>query len=358
MAAEPLQPIIIKRVEEDGHGGHHGGGWKVAYADFMTAMMAFFLLLWIVAASDEEQLRGLADYFTPSISTAGGRGQGLLSGTVVGDDGVLSGTDGPQSEVRLPSFGQENPLAVFDSRLREVEPTVIVEYEAAPEGATLQDPKLEVENPTPQEQDPGQDQANPQASPGDAPEVAPNPGEGGVQDAQARRQAERERHLEELKDEIGMVIREHPDLKPFLNNVIFDKTEDGLRVQIIDQEGRSMFNSGSAQIGAPVRDLIAIVGQAVAGIPNDIVISGHTDAVPYTNDVAYGNWELSTDRANATRRLLIAAGVNPNRITRISGLADTEPLNPENPDAPENRRISVLLAYPDVDLAPSEGRSQ
>jgi chemotaxis protein MotB len=114
------QAIIIKRADDDEHDGHHGGAWKVAYADFMTAMMAFFLLLWILAASDEEALRGLADYFTPSLSESGGRGQGVLAGQVLAEDGVFSGTDGPQTPEQLPSFGEENPLAVFDSRLRDV----------------------------------------------------------------------------------------------------------------------------------------------------------------------------------------------------------------------------------------------
>jgi hypothetical protein len=113
------KPVIIKRSDDDGHDDHHGGAWKVAYADFMTAMMAFFLLLWILAASDEEKLRGLADYFTPSLSEAGGRGQGLFDGQVLAEEGVMSGTDGPSTPEQLPSFGQENPLAIFDSRLRD-----------------------------------------------------------------------------------------------------------------------------------------------------------------------------------------------------------------------------------------------
>ena len=135
MALKNEQTIVIRRTEESDEHAHHGGAWKVAYADFMTAMMAFFLLLWILAASDEEKLRGLADYFTPSLSESGGRGDGLLDGTVLAADGVLSGTDGAATPVQLPSFGQENPLAVFDSRLRDDRMTPAVPFDTRPEGA-------------------------------------------------------------------------------------------------------------------------------------------------------------------------------------------------------------------------------
>jgi len=134
--------VIIKKVDGDGHGGHHGGAWKVAYADFMTAMMAFFLLMWILASSDQKAKRGLADYFTPSLSQAGGQGQGLLSGTVLGDSGILGGSDHKKDSADLPSFGKESPLIVFDSRLRDKTPKVVVEYEPVPEGTTMKDGKV------------------------------------------------------------------------------------------------------------------------------------------------------------------------------------------------------------------------
>jgi len=323
----PDKPIIIKKIDDDGHDGHHGGAWKVAYADFMTAMMAFFLMLWILAASDEEKLRGLADYFTPSLSEAGGRGEGLLDGQVLGPDGVMTGTDGPKSEVQLPSFGQENPLAVFDSRLRDqIEPEVVIEYEPVPEEAE------------------------------DGTETSPPAGPTSLEQVEIEQQRkEREARLSALEDEIGENIAARPDLKDYADNLRFDRSPQGLRVQIVDQEGRSMFDSGSARIGDKTRELIRIVGEAIADLPNPVVISGHTDAVPFSRSAGYGNWELSADRANATRRVMVAAGVSPARVARISGLADTMPLNADNPEAPENRRISVLLEYPDPALqAPGE----
>ncbi|WP_417743927.1 flagellar motor protein MotB [Salipiger sp.] len=319
MAGNNEQTIIIKRVEEeDGH-GHHGGAWKVAYADFMTAMMAFFLLLWILAASDEEKLRGLADYFTPSLSQSGGRGDGLLDGTVLAADGVMSGTDGPATPVQLPSFGQENPLAVFDSRLRDTNPNIQVEYDTRPEGrqesATI------------------------------------NQGSDPMEDARAEAEVERARQdwdaaQDRLEQQIMQEVVGSPELESYSDNLRFDRTENGLEIQIIDKGGESMFATGSARIQDRTRDLLRIIADAVVDLPNELTISGHTDSVPYTRSATYSNWELSADRANATRRVLMANGVSPERITRISGLADTDPLTPGSPDAPENRRISVSVQYP------------
>ncbi|MWD28457.1 OmpA family protein [Aquicoccus sp. SCR17] len=318
------EPIIIKRVEEDGGGDHHGGGWKVAYADFMTAMMAFFLLLWILAASDEEKLRGLADYFTPSLSEAGGRGDGMLDGEVLGPEGVMSGTDGPQSEVQLPSFGQENPLSVFDSRLREDSPPAVVEYEPAMEAA------------------PGETPAN------DARAPAKNA-------AMAAAQEAREAELDAVEHQIAEAVAGRPELSDLLGHLRFDRTAEGLKVQILDHDGRSMFELGSAQIGDSTRDVLRIVGTAIADLPYPVEITGHTDSLPFTRRAGYSNWELSADRANATRRVLVDTGVSPARIARISGLADTAPLLPDQPEAAENRRIGILVHYPDPALIENEG---
>ena len=330
MAGRNEQSVIIKRIEETGGHGHHGGAWKVAYADFMTAMMAFFLLLWILAASDEEKLRGLADYFTPSLSESGGRGDGLLDGTVLGQDGVMSGTDGPQSPVQLPSFGQENPLAVFDSRLRDADSRVVVEFDSRPDGTQ------------------------------DSQTI--NTGENGVADGIAAAQAAADSEAEaeqleraeqewqetqtRLEQSITDRVTEDPKLEAMIDNLLFERTADGLEIQIVDKNSTSMFATGSARIEERTRDLLRIVAEAIVDLPNEISISGHTDSVPYTRAGTYSNWELSADRANATRRVLVDTGVNSTRITRISGLADTVPLDPEDPMAPENRRISVTLQYP------------
>jgi chemotaxis protein MotB len=133
-----------------------------------------------------------------------------------------------------------------------------------------------------------------------------------------------------------------------LQNLRFDRTPEGLRVQIVDNEGRSMFDRGSSRIEPRTRDLITIIATAIADLPNPVAISGHTDSVPYARQTGYSNWELSADRANATRRIMVDAGVNVARINRISGLADTLPLNAADPTAAENRRISVLISYPPI----------
>ena len=332
MAGNAEQPIIIKRIEDDGHHDHHGGGWKVAYADFMTAMMAFFLLLWILAASDEEKLRGLADYFTPSLSEAGGRGEGMLDGQVLGADGVMSGTDGPQSEIQLPSFGQENPLAVFDSRLREEANDTVVEYEVVPEGEVL----------------PGNERDPQQGVPS-----AESIQDGiGIPGELARQQEIRTFELDSLEQEIANAVKDAPELVDLQSNIRFERTPEGLNIDIVDQDGQSMFALGSSRVETRTRDLIRIVGEAVGDLTQNLAITGHTDALPFTRQLGYGNWELSADRANATRRVLIDTGVSPARITRITGLADTDPLIPEDPRAAQNRRISIQLLYPDPALQP------
>ncbi|WP_163851510.1 flagellar motor protein MotB [Pseudooceanicola aestuarii] len=332
---DPL--IIIKKIEENDDHAHHGGGWKVAYADFMTAMMAFFLLLWILAASDEEKLRGLADYFTPSLSDSGGRGEGLLDGIVLGPDGVMSGTDGPKSDVQLPSFGQENPLSVFDSRLRDEKPQVVVEYETRPEG-TKSDTTAgageaaepsDVTTPDPEARDPLQTARN-SAEAADA----------------TRQAAEREAEMTQLEASIIDTVAGRDDLADLAQNLRFQRTPEGLDIQIVDRDGRSMFATGSARIEDRTRQLLRVIGEAIVDLPNTLTISGHTDAVPYTRTTGYSNWELSADRANATRRVLVDTGIAQSRITRISGVAATRPLTPDDPTAAENRRISVTLNYP------------
>lgn len=335
------QTIVIKKIEDEGGHGHHGGGWKVAYADFMTAMMAFFLLLWILAASDEEKLRGLADYFTPSLSESGGRGEGLLDGVVLGPEGVMSGTDGPRTEQQLPSFGQENPLAVFDSRLRDENPQVIVEYETRPEGIKTDTTAGD-----------GEAETAPETDVATAPQTyAEGEGTDPIQDAAeaaeaARAAAEREAQLDRVEQTILDKVAGDSRLEDFVENLRFDRVPEGLDIQIVDKEGRSMFDTGSARISDRTRALLRVIAEALLDMPNALTISGHTDSVPYSRAGSYSNWELSADRANATRRVLLDTGISPARITRISGLADTQPLDAENPAAPENRRISVTVNFP------------
>ena len=338
--------VVIKKYEEEGHGGHHGGGWKVAYADFMTAMMAFFLLLWILAASDEEALRGLADYFTPSLSEAGGKGHGLLAGQVLAEDGVLSGTDGPKSEEQLPSFGQENPLAVFDSRLRYDEKFASA-ASPDPGGANSEENGLSNETTEGVE-------LNPSPMRGVQPEEVD-----GTEDTEALEdnleaslaeliEAENERveELDAVVEEILEQLGVDPALAEFAENLSFEITPEGLEIQLIDGGGRSMFGIGSAAINERARSLVSVVANSIKSTPWPISISGHTDSLAYGSGNTYTNWELSADRANATRRVLSAEGVAATRIKRITGFAATDPLEGVQASAPENRRIAILMHYP------------
>lgn len=327
--AEKSNVIIIKRVEGDDHGGHHGGGWKVAYADFMTAMMAFFLLMWILASSDETAKRGLADYFTPSLSQAGGRGQGLLEGTVIGEEGVLGGATGPKNIGDLPNFGQENPLIVFDSRLRQETPNVVVEYEVIPKEFATETGKFD--------------------APKNGKEAEEEIDIVALEEAQKlkNKQILRDALLEAVKEEIIETIKSDPKISGLNENLILEIVPEGLLVQMVDHKKQPMFRTGSAKVPVNTREVIQAISQAISELAYPIEISGHTDANAFTHQTGYDNWDLSTDRANATRRIMISSGVNPTKITRVSGFADKRLLNVQDPKAPENRRIGILLLYPD-----------
>jgi chemotaxis protein MotB len=277
-----LQPIIIKKVKKGG-GAAHGGAWKVAYADFVTAMMAFFLLLWLLNAVTDEQLEGIANYFAPAsiAKTTSGSG-GLLAGKTLGEQGVQ------QSPSSTPSVSMELPPP------------------KAGEGSSDQ------EN-------------NPPAN---------------VQEAIRKRE---EKKFKEVAKNLRQAFEKVPNLKQLAKSLIIDDTPEGLRIQITDQDGLPMFPSGSAKMYLNTKKILELVSKAIKMMPQDIAISGHTDAVKFGNNASYGNWELSSDRANAARRQLIHFGVEKDRISRVAGNAATEPLLPDDPNNARNRRISIVL---------------
>jgi chemotaxis protein MotB len=279
---EGERPIIVKKKKKvQGH-GHHGGAWKVAYADFVTAMMAFFLLLWLLNATTEEQRDGIADYFSPNVvsdSTSGGGG--MLAGRTMAKEGALT--------------SERAPLGI-NMRL--------------PESRAAEDPNRR------------------------DPDVAE------LEKALAERERAR---FDAAKKELEEALAARPALKALGDNLLVDRTDEGLRIQIVDGDGRAMFESGSAAPKARTRELLALVAESIADLPNDIAIEGHTDAVAFRGDGSYGNWELSADRANASRRALLEAGLDAARIKEVVGRADQDLLLPDSPDAPRNRRISILL---------------
>lgn len=297
------QQIIIKKVKKGGHGGHHGGAWKVAYADFVTAMMAFFLLLWLLQATTEEQKVGIADYFTPaSISKNTSGAGGLMAGRTFADEGQRPNDQTPVGvTIELPSAPPD-----WDST---GDPEETIAAEATGSG--------------------GIEQA-----------AARDPEDADLEQFLAQREADQFAAAEEA---LQQAIEAVPELRSLRDHLLIDQTPEGMRIQIVDQEGESMFPSGSAEMFERTRKLLGLVADAVRQLPQQIAIKGHTDSTPFAANHGYTNWELSTDRANSSRRALMAAGLPVQRIASVVGLADTEPLAADDPAAPENRRISIIL---------------
>ncbi|OSZ70692.1 flagellar motor protein MotB [Sphingomonas sp. IBVSS1] len=273
--------IIIKKVKGHGH-GHHGGAWKIAYADFVTAMMAFFMLLWILGATNEQQRKGIADYFTPTV-------------------------------IQLQNSGGSNGL--FGGR------SVV-----APDGTSVR-PETEGRRPVTAA---GSDNNTP----------SPDREQGQGRDAQ--RQA-----FEQLTQLIKRKMAADPTLKGLQGQVKFVKTRDGLRIDLVERADFTMFALGTAAPTQAAGRLVQTVAQAISDTPNRLTVRGHTDALGFSRSGDKSNWSLSTARADATRRLLMGAGIPGERFRRIEGVADTDPYVKDNPTDPRNRRISITLLYDD-----------
>ena len=287
------QPIVIKKVKKGGGHGHHGGAWKVAYADFVTAMMAFFLLMWLINTTTPEQKRGIADYFAPAaVSPSKSGSGGVLGGTALGEDGVKS----------------RGTSSVIESLAPRTVPKRDIEVEESEKSATAGAP-------------------------------APDPTQDAVDAARARRE---DANLRSAESSLRQAMQDLPELAELSKHVVLDMTPEGLRIQLIDQEGRPMFRPGSSEPTTRAVTLLRAVADVVDQLPNRIKISGHTDAAvgPSTG---YTNWDLSADRANAARRVLTSAGLRQNQIYQVSGKAGSEPLFPDDPYMAGNRRISIVL---------------
>jgi chemotaxis protein MotB len=277
--AKKLQPIIIKRVKKGGHAAH-GGAWKIAYADFVTAMMAFFLLMWLLGSTTEGDKKGIADYFASPLKLAL-----MASGSGAGDTAhVIKG--GGQDLTR--SAGQVNRGAP----------------ETEHDAMTLRQLRAE----------------------------------------QVRAEAAR---LEDLKRKIEQALASNPDLKDLVSQIRLEMTPDGLRIQILDEDGRPMFASGSPSVQPYMRNLLRALGGLLATVPNRLTLEGHTDAKPFAGGeragLAYGNWELSADRANASRRELLVGSLPDDQVLRVQGLAASQPFDRRDPLSPANRRISIVV---------------
>ncbi|MEO1016248.1 MAG: flagellar motor protein MotB [Pseudomonadota bacterium] len=300
MARDATRPIIIKKVIEEVHGGHHGGAWKVAYADFVTAMMAFFLLLWLISSASEDTKKGLSEYFSDSGENRVNEAvkEGAVTGTtILTGQAIFQIPAEPFSQTTMSVMQQnQGTSSASGDDWDSVDPFV----EAADE--PISDDRFEEE-----------------------------------------RQRREQEQFEDAKAAILERLSGSAELAEFKDNLVIKPTPEGLRVEILDRHGLAMFPSASDQMYEHTRQLLQLVVQAIADLPQKISIEGHTDARPFPDHVAYDNWKLSTDRAHATRKELVRSGLNPGRLAEVIGKGDADLLLPEAPDDPRNRRISVLL---------------
>ncbi|HEY0563444.1 MAG TPA: flagellar motor protein MotB [Methylophilus sp.] len=277
MAEDRIAPIIVKKIKKSG-GGHHGGAWKIAYADFVTAMMAFFLLMWLLGSSSKSQLEGVSEYFKMPLKVA------LMGGPAIGaSDTLLKNTGGKditlkQGQVKLVDGpkGKEKKVTVEEAK-------------------------------------------------------------------EALKKAEQVK-LEQLKQKIELAIEQSETMSKFKNQLLLDITSEGLRVQIIDEQNRPMFESSKAELQPYAKEILHEIGKMLNGVENKISLSGHTDAAPYpSGDRGYSNWELSSDRANSSRRELISGGMDETKLLRVVGLASATLFDKDNPFNSANRRISIIV---------------
>ena len=281
------RPILIKKIKKVQGGGHHGGAWKVAYADFVTAMMAFFLLMWLINATDPEQKKGIAEYFAPaSVSDTTSGSGGLLGGTALGDEGAKGA--GSASVVQ----------------------------QLAPEAP------------------PNVDQAGQSQNVASASDQA-------LRDEISRREAA---EFASAAESLRQAMQRMPELAELSKQLIIDQTPEGLRIQLVDQEGRSMFDQNSARPNARAQVLLRAISTVINRLPNRISITGHTSAVAGSGRASTAaDWPLSSARANASREILQRAGVDPDRVYSVAGKAGSDPLYPDDPSLAGNRRIAIVL---------------
>ena len=273
--AKKLQPIIVKKIKKGGHAAH-GGAWKIAYADFVTAMMAFFLLMWLLGSTTEGDKKGIADYFQSPLKVAmfGGAGSGDSSMVIKGGGADLTRETGQVKSGDTPSKRRTINLKALNEEQRRAE-------------------------------------------------VA---------------------RLQQLMQQVKDKIAQSSALSAMSSQIRLDMTHEGLRIQIVDEQNRPMFASGSAVVESHMRELLRAIGSVLAEVPNRITLEGHTDAAVFSvAQTGYSNWELSADRANASRRELTAGGLPPHHMLRVLGLADSRPIDAQDPRAAANRRISIIV---------------
>jgi chemotaxis protein MotB len=272
--SEDLRPIVVKRIKKTA-GGHHGGAWKLAYADFVTAMMAFFLLMWLLGSTAQGDLKGIADYFQNplKVSMSGGSGAGDATSILQGGGQDLTSSSG---QVKRGDIDAEKRMRTEELRK---------EYER------------------------------------------------------------RERiSLNDLKSNIEQLLENNSALRQFKSQLLMDVTTEGLRIQIIDEKNRPMFDTSSAELKPYSKEILREIGKALNAVPNKVSFSGHTDAAQFSGgERGFSNWELSANRANASRREMIVGGMDENKVLRVVGLSSTVLFDKNDPLSPSNRRINIVV---------------
>ncbi len=277
--SEDVRPIVIKRIKKVA-GGHHGGAWKIAYADFVTAMMAFFLLMWLLGSTAGGDLKGIADFFLNplKVGMSGGSGAGDATSVLKGGGKDLTSSSGQVKKG---------------------------DVEATKKAPTLREAKAELRR-----------------------------------EFELREKAT----LNELKQNIERLIEGNPSLKQFKNQLLIDVTMEGLRIQIIDEKNRPMFDTSSTELKPYSKVILREIGRVLNSVPNKVSFSGHTDAAQFGGgEKGFSNWELSANRANASRREMIAGGMDENKVLRVVGLSSTVLFDKNDPLSSANRRINIVV---------------
>ena len=304
--SDDRRPLIIVKRYRKVEGGHHGGAWKIAYADFVTAMMAFFLVMWLVSSINKQQRAAIFEYFkNPSMEP--GKSVRPAPG-VMGPGGASTSPINLQGGLDAPRINAASPTAQIG---------------AGPQMAGEEPSRDHTEQP-----------------------------KSTSADEKSTPQEEEHRRLEALLQQLRAAIAKSQALKPFKDQLLIDIMPEGLRIQIVDAQNRPMFDVGRAQLKDYTVAILHELAPYLASVPNRISIIGHTDAKPYAGVRGYTNWELSADRANAARRALVAAGLPQNKINRIVGLADSAPINRADPLSPINRRISIIVMNQEANAGP------
>jgi chemotaxis protein MotB len=302
-AAKPpaLAPIVVKKIMPS-HKGAHGGAWKIALADMMTALMAFFLLMWLLGATTESKRKSVADYFKPTSHSQ------ITMGKLAGSNGILGGKSIIDTDGFPYTAKQTAPLERLTPR-SEGGPT---ENDPSPNSENARDPEAQTR----------------------------------LEEKKAAKEKD-QTNFDKMEKELREQLAQNPTFEKIQGQVQFVREKEGLRIEIIDKADFAMFGLGTIALQPRAKALIEEIASSLAGLDNKISVRGHTDSTPFANPQGRNNWSLSAERAEATRITLEKRGIKQDRFTQIEGVADTAPYNPNEPKDPRNRRISITVKFRD-----------